>query len=69
MRPCASPYAAIRFDDPDRAVAAACAANNFAVVIPCHPVVRTDGALSGYAWGVERKQILLDLEAQYAEFK
>lgn len=47
-----------------RAVARACAANTLAVAIPCHRVVRMDGGLSGYRWGVERKQDLLDREAQ-----
>ncbi len=46
-----------------RAVATACGANPLAVVIPCHRVVRADGALSGYRWGIARKQALLEREA------
>jgi len=49
-----------------RAVAGACAANRVAVVVPCHRVVRTDGSLGGYRWGLPRKQKLLEAERRAA---
>ena len=47
-----------------RAVAAACGANPVAIAIPCHRVVHSDGTISGYRWGVERKRKLLEREAE-----
>ena len=49
-----------------RAVASACARNRLAVVVPCHRVIRADGSLGGYRWGIARKRVLLDSEAKMA---
>ncbi|MEW6644120.1 MAG: methylated-DNA--[protein]-cysteine S-methyltransferase [Pseudomonadota bacterium] len=67
--PCGSiiTYSALarRIGQPEavRAVASACAANAIALGIPCHRVLRSDGTLSGYRWGVERKRALINREA------
>jgi AraC family transcriptional regulator of adaptative response/methylated-DNA-[protein]-cysteine methyltransferase len=50
-----------------RAVGSACGANPVALVIPCHRALRSDGGLGGYAWGVNRKQSLLQLESRPAK--
>ena len=55
--------ARIGYPNAARAVAQACASNPVCVAIPCHRVVRADGALSGYRWGVERKRALLESES------
>jgi len=47
-----------------RAVARACATNPVAVAIPCHRIVRSDGDMGGYRWGMERKRVLLEMEQQ-----
>jgi len=49
-----------------RAVARACATNPVSIVVPCHRVIRTDGTLAGYRWGLQRKQKLLERESQSA---
>jgi AraC family transcriptional regulator, regulatory protein of adaptative response / methylated-DNA-[protein]-cysteine methyltransferase len=49
-----------------RAVARACATNPVSIVVPCHRVVRTDGSLGGYRWGLHRKQLLLEQETRNA---
>jgi len=50
-----------------RAVGSACGANPAAIIIPCHRALRSDGGLGGYAWGVERKKKLLEIEKRPAE--
>lgn len=50
-----------------RAVASACASNKVAIAVPCHRVVRNDGALSGYRWGIERKRDLIERERKSAK--
>ena len=52
-----------------RAVAGACAANAIAVAVPCHRVVGSDGAITGYRWGKERKRLLLERERELASGK
>ena len=60
---------AIRLHHPaaSRAAGTACGRNAVALIVPCHRVIRTDGRLGGYAWGIARKQWLLDYEAQAAQ--
>jgi AraC family transcriptional regulator, regulatory protein of adaptative response / methylated-DNA-[protein]-cysteine methyltransferase len=59
-------YGAIARDLPIRATAqdvgAACAANRIAIAVPCHRVVKSDGSISGYRWGVQRKRRLINME-------
>lgn len=49
-----------------RAVARACATNPTSIIVPCHRVIRTDGSLGGYRWGLKRKQELLEQERRAA---
>jgi AraC family transcriptional regulator, regulatory protein of adaptative response / methylated-DNA-[protein]-cysteine methyltransferase len=59
-------YGAIARDLPITATAqdvgAACAANRIAIAVPCHRVVKSDGSISGYRWGVQRKRVLINME-------
>jgi methylated-DNA-[protein]-cysteine S-methyltransferase len=48
-----------------RAVGMANHRNPLAIIVPCHRVIGKDGSMTGYAWGLERKQLLLELEKQY----
>lgn len=54
----------IGFPTAVRAVANACAANNLAIIIPCHRVIKNDGKLAGYRWGIDIKKRLLQYESQ-----
>jgi AraC family transcriptional regulator of adaptative response/methylated-DNA-[protein]-cysteine methyltransferase len=58
---------AIRRPSAVRAVARACATNPVAIAIPCHRILRSNGDLGGYRWGIKRKQALLEMEAQPAK--
>jgi AraC family transcriptional regulator, regulatory protein of adaptative response / methylated-DNA-[protein]-cysteine methyltransferase len=55
---------AIKLDATTQEIGEACAANTLAVVIPCHRVIRSDGRLAGYRWGVNRKRLLLQREQE-----
>ena len=57
-----SARAARRQEGMAREVGEACAANRIAVVVPCHRILRKDGSISGYRWGVHRKRMLLERE-------
>jgi AraC family transcriptional regulator of adaptative response/methylated-DNA-[protein]-cysteine methyltransferase len=55
---------ALKLDATTQEIGEACAANTLAVVIPCHRVIRSDGRLAGYRWGVNRKRLLLQREQE-----
>lgn len=52
------------YRSPAQLVAEACSENPLAVIIPCHRIIRSDGSIGGYRWGVQRKRALLERESR-----